>query len=364
MKIVDIKADVYLREQPSWATFGRDLPPPVKKVPFGIIRITTDEGIEGFSMAPPEIAKAVVRGVKPQIVGKDPFDREWIWQRLWYLCERARHGSIPLLATSATDIALWDIAGKALGIPIYKLMGAYREKIPIYASSWGKSSVNDYAVEVIACKKRGLSGYKIHPGTRSAEKIIEICRATREAGGNDMKLMLDVAGCLEREDAYKVGKELDKLNFYWFEEPIPDYDIEGLIKLREKLDTPICATESNQLSLYGIPEYLLRRAVDIVRCDTWLSGGITPAKKIADMCNAFGMKCEIHASFPTSSVANLHVECSMSNSEYHEMIWPEVHYGLKAFPELDEAGYLHVPNKPGLGIEIDLDSLGESIDHF
>ncbi len=359
MRITEITADVYLREEPPWAIMLADVPPPARELAFGIVRITTDDGIDGFTIAPPEIAKTIVRDIKPHILGKDPLDREWIWQHLWALCDRARHGQLPLLAISATDVGLWDIAGKAVGLPIYKLMGAYRDKIKIYASSWRKPSVQDYVDEVTACKKQGITAYKIHPGLRSVEQIIEICRAAREAGGDDMKLMLDVVGHLSRDDAYRVGRELDRLNFYWFEEPILDYDIEGLIKLREKLATPICATESNLVSMYGIPEFLLRRAVDIVRCDTSRSGGITPCKKIADLCDAFGMKCEIHhaSRFPTCGVANLHVECAISNCEFHEMIWPERRYALKRYPELDNEGYIHVPDKPGLGIEIDWESL-------
>jgi L-alanine-DL-glutamate epimerase-like enolase superfamily enzyme len=137
-----------------------------------------------------------------------------------------------------------------------------------------------------------------------------------------------------------------------------------LIWLRQKLDIPIVATETTS-SMFQIPEYIVRRAADMIRCDTWLSGGITPTKKIADLCSAFGMMCEIHVSwFPTSTVANLHVECATKNTEFHEMLWPWFDYFIKEYPVLDKEGYLHVPQKPGLGIEIDNKALGRPIEQF
>ena len=179
-----------------------------------------------------------------------------------------------------------------------------------------------------------------------------------------MVLMLD-GGPYRREVALQMGKLCDELNFYWFEEPVYDYDIEGLIKLREKIDAPIAAAETPLMSMYSIPEYLIRRAVDIVRHDVMIYGGITPVKKVADMCDAFGMQCELHSGahgFPICNVANLHVECASKNCEFHEVRWPDVvRFGLKEYPVIDNEGYVHIPQKPGLGVEIDWESLGKPV---
>jgi len=364
IKIKDIRTEVYLVEQPP-IILRKDYPKEGGKVPVTIVRIITDGGIEGFAFGAQDIAEPIVSKIKSEIIGRDPLDREWIWQRLWYLYDYGRNRPFPLRALSAIDVVLWDIAGKALGVPIYKLMGAYRDKIKIYASSWGLPTTQDYVNEIIACKKQGITAYKIHPNDRVGKKDIEVCRAAREAVGDDMTLMLDVGGCYSREEALWVGKELERLNFYWFEEPIPDHDIEGLIKLREKLDIPISATETNQLSMFGIPEYILRRAVDIIRCDISLGGGITPCKKIADMCNAFGMQCQFHTNwYPTGNVANLQIACGVKNCEHYEMIWPEWRYGLRQYPELDDEGCIHVPQKPGLGVEIDWEAFGEPVEKY
>ena len=365
MKIKDVRCEVYLREQPQppRLTISDRWPTISGKIPWAILRIITDDGIEGFAFGEKgDVSEQAISAIKPELIGRDPFDREWIWQRLWRLRERrAAGGPFPLAALSMVDIALWDIAGKALKQPIYKLLGAYRDKIRIYASSSGLPSVQDYADEVISCKQQGVAAYKIHV---RPEIVIEVCQASRQAGGDDMILMLDPAGRYSREQALKVGKVLEELKFYWYEEPVSDHDIEGLIMLREQLDIPICATELAPNSMYSIPEYLLRGAVDIVRCDTVISGGITPCKKIADMCNAFGMQCEIHTGVgPTANIANLHVECAIKNCEFYEMYpWPqEKRYGVKEYPALDNEGYLHVPQNPGLGVEIDWESLGKPI---
>jgi len=364
MKIRNVVAEIYTRSQGKIA-FRHDFPLSKGEIPFTVVRVIADDGTEGYAFGSPDIAEPIINNIKPEIIGQDILAREWIWQRLWYLYDYGRHRPFPLGAISAVDIALWDIAGKALGVPVYKLMGAYRDKIKIYASSWGKPSTQDYVDEVTTLKRQGITAYKIHPYWRIGEKDVEVCRAVRQAAGSDMKLMLDPAGHYSRQEAFWVGKELEKLDFYWFEEPIPDYDIEGLNWLREKLNVPICTTETSPMSMFSIPEYILRRAADIIRCDTWLTGGITPTKKVADLGNAFGVQCEIHASwFPTCSVANLHVECAIKNCEFYEFLWPEWRYGLKGYPEPDAEGYLHVPQEPGLGIEIDWETLGNPIAKF
>ncbi len=372
MKIKDVKCEVYLREQPTRVRRRvgpptvRHVPAPPGKIAFTLLRITTDDGIEGFAFGGRDTTEPIISGIKPELIGRDPFDREWIWQRLWRLYDHGRFLAFPSGALSVTDIALWDIAGKALGTPIYKLLGAYRDKIRVYASSFLPSSMHpalptpqDYADEALHCKQQGITAYKLHV---RPEIAVEACRAVREAVGDDMALMLDIGGRFNREQALRVGRELEKLNYYWFEEPVPDHDIEGLIMLREKLNIPICATE-NVFSMFRIPEYLIRRACDMVRCDTYLTGGITPVKKIADMCTVFGMQCELHhgMTYPSSDAANLHVQCAIKNCEFSEMIWPMEEYGIKEYPLLDNEGYLHIPQKPGLGVEIDWESLGKPV---
>jgi len=207
MKIKDVRCEVYLREQRP-RRMEKDfynVKRPVGKIPFTILRIITDDGIEGFAFDAQNILnEKTINTIKGEIIGRDPFDREWIWQRLWGL-------QVPVGALSAVDVALWDIAGKALGQPIYKLMGAYRDKIKIYATSYWLPTVQDYVDEALDCQRRGIAGYKIHVRPSIA---IEVCRAVRKAVGDNMILILDSRHYYSREQALRMGKEVEKLNFY------------------------------------------------------------------------------------------------------------------------------------------------------
>ena len=369
MKIKDVICEVYMWERPTPKIVSPEYPYPIGEAPLDILRIITDDGIEGlFFRTDVNLSESNVNDIKQLLIGRDPFDRERIWQNLWRLARRKirRDGYMKVLA--AVDIALWDLAGKAFGVPVYKLMGAYRDKIKIYVSSSGMHTVQECQDEAIAVKQHGVTGYKIHPGWRNADETIELCRAVREAAGDDMILMLDNAGSRidTREDAFRVGRALEKLNYYWYEEPLLDYDIEGLIMLREKLDIPICAVENVLTGMFDVPQYILRRAVDIVRSDTRLYGGITPCKRVADLCGVFGMQCEIHAATPMCDLANLHVECAIKNCEFHELFWPAP-TGTRGLPlkelpyHLDNEGYLHISQKSGLGFEIDWEALGKPV---
>jgi L-alanine-DL-glutamate epimerase-like enolase superfamily enzyme len=171
-----------------------------------------------------------------------------------------------------------------------------------------------------------------------------------------MLLMLDPVGCYDREQALIVGRELEELNFSWYEEPISDSDMYGLIQLCKSLDIPIATLEVLPGTLYTKAQYIAREAVDIVRSDVMYNGGLTPLKKTASLCEAFGLKCEIHAnSNPLMNAANLHVICSIKNCDFYEIIMAEelMEFGVKDGIEIDNAGYAHVPKGPGLGLEVD-----------
>jgi L-alanine-DL-glutamate epimerase-like enolase superfamily enzyme len=123
------------------------------------------------------VADGVICTAKPKILGEDPFQREKLWQRLWAL-DRGLH--LQIFATSVIDVALWDLAGKALNAPIWKLLGGYREKVPAYASSARLATVEDYVAEALSCRSRGYSAYKLHPFADPV-KDVAVCRAVREA---------------------------------------------------------------------------------------------------------------------------------------------------------------------------------------
>lgn len=355
MKIADIKIQVIEREMDLKGADithgGVSLIKRMAEVP--VFRVFTDEGIEGTSFGRDGLRLAhYLDSLKPLLIGEDPLYVEKIWQKMWTM-SRMMH--LPDTALGTIDIALWDIVGKAANLPLYQVLGAYRDKVRVYASTIQYLKVEDYVKESLKLKKRGFTALKLHVSGIPSEDLA-VCRAVREAVGDDMVLMHDPVGLYSREEALMVGRELEKLNFYWMEEPISDTDMGGLIQLCNSLDIPIATLEVFPGAIYTRAQYIARGAVDMVRSDTLYNGGITPLKKTASLAEAFGIKCEIHCNpNPLANAANLHVICSIKNCDFYEWMVPEGiwDFGVKKSIKLDEEGYVHVPKGPGLGLEVD-----------
>ncbi|MCC6174520.1 MAG: mandelate racemase [Chloroflexi bacterium] len=352
MKITDLSIALHRWEVPLttyWGTYGG-----TKDV--GVLTISTDEGIQGHSFlgssnqGADEFTSQVLQRLKPIVLGRDPLDHGALWQQMWALNRVAAMRSI-----CAVDVALWDIAGKAAGLPIHRLLGTCREKVPAYASSAVLAGPQAYVEEALSFRERGWTAYKIHP-QRDPRKDLEICRAVKQAVGDTMVLMLDSMWAYGYEDALRVGLEVQDLGFYWYEDPLAEDDIYGYVKLKQRLNIPILATEYSPGGLYGYTEWVLQRATDMLRGDVAVKGGITPMLKIAHLAEAFRMKCEIHhGGNSLNNVANLHITMAIPNCEYFEVLLPDAaqKYGLLRDIEVDAEGYVHAPTAPGLGYEID-----------
>jgi L-alanine-DL-glutamate epimerase-like enolase superfamily enzyme len=337
---------------------------PGQAVSFGgdkelaVITVSTDEGIDGYSFlgsamwSAADNAGPLLTYLKPVLIGQNPLDIGRLWHALWR-CNRFAS----LAAIGALDIALWDIAGKVANMPIHRLLGTCRESAPAYPSSAFMPAPQDYAKEALYYKSQGWKAYKIHPHAKPDEDI-EISRAVRKAVGDDMVLMLDSCWAYGYEDAVRVGRAIEELDYYWYEDPLPEDDIYNYVKLRQKLDIPILATEYTPGGLYGLTQFILQGATDILRGDVKVKGGITALVKICHLAEAFRMKCEIHhGGNSLNNVANLHVTMAVNNCEYFEVLLPDVaqKYGLVQDIEVDRQGLVHAPEKPGLGYDIDWD---------
>jgi L-alanine-DL-glutamate epimerase-like enolase superfamily enzyme len=294
----------------------------------------------------------MVSVAKRLVDGEDPLEREKIWQKMWKLGTRNR---LSIFAMSCIDVALWDIAGKAANLPVYKLIGACRDKVPAYASSGVHHSVEDYVEEALRCKERGYKAYKLHP-PGDPKKDVEARRSVRKAVGDEMALMLDPTGAYDHREAMWVGRRLEELNFYWYEEPIGDFDIQGYAELCRALDIPVLAGEVTPGSLYGAADLITREATDILRGDVYWKGGITGVMKMAHLAEAHGMKLELHhAASPIMNWANLHTLGAFKNGDYLEILVPEdnLDFGLHQYARIDGEGFVHLLQKPGLGTEMD-----------
>ncbi|MAS80882.1 MAG: hypothetical protein CMA28_04645 [Euryarchaeota archaeon] len=361
MKITNIKIHVLKSDTPALATSHDGLfedSGPGGKIKYSLIRVLTDADIEGnyivwseMSSGRPNSLADVLACFKPHLLGEDPLDREKIWQKLgafWYGMKG------PALA--AIDICLWDIAGKVANLPIYKLIGAYREKVRAYASGNVPKNTDDIVRIGKELKKKGYTASKMHPVP------IEACAALREAVGNDMDLIYDAVFAHSREEALKVGRELDRLNYRWYEAPLPANDIEGYIHLRNKLDTPITVELMNTTEYL---EYIRRGAVDYLRTLSGMRGGITEMIKAASLCEYYGMNWEPHTYGGTLyQAANLHVILARKNTSFFELPiqdgeegWFDV--GTVDVIRIDDEGFVHGPTKPGLGYDIDWDQVEE-----
>lgn len=325
---------------------------------LGLVTVGTDEGIAGHaflgsaSYSAELDAGALIAKLKPQILGRDALDRERLYEAL---CERQRHTNWRTIG--ALDVALWDIAGKAAGLPIHRLIGTYRHSAPAYASSAVLDSPQAYAEEALRYKERGWTAYKIHP-PQMPDRDIEVCEGVRRAVGDDFTLMLDATWSYRYEDALRVGRAIERLGFYWYEDPLAEDDLYGCAKLREKLDIPILATEYSPGAFHAYPPWILTRATDMLRGDVAVKGGITSLLKSAHLAEAFRMNFEIHhGGNSLNNVANLNVLMAIPNSEYFEVLLPSgaQQYGLTTDIEVDSNGLVHAPDAPGLGYPIDFE---------
>lgn len=340
-----------------------------------LVRIETDCGLVGIGECmvrlAPTATRAVVEDIGQLLIGRDPMDREAIWELLWgTMMNRGHNRGFFVEALSGIDIALWDLAGKALDLPLYKLLGGqHHEKLVAYASSLRFRAFDEVIAQALAFKKRGFKAMKIKIGRNldRPEADIEFVRAIREAVGDDVTLMVD-ANCAYSEDvatALQVGRKLQDLDIFWFEEPIAPNDIEGYVHLAENLDIRIAAGEADFMS-FGAREFFRRRAIDIVQPNVSRVGGITEARRIAAMSRAFHIPYAPHTGSCSAVclAATLQFSVSLPNFmtfEYMQSDWsksqpnPLRHDLLKEPAEIFRDGYMVVPDRPGIGAELNMD---------
>ena len=333
---------------------------------LGVLTISTDEGIEGHSFLGSSRQGAdahtgpLLEFLKPLVVGRNPLDSGAIWKDMW-----KQNRSVSTNSIGAVDVALWDIAGKVAGLPIHRLLGTCRDSLPAYSSTAWHDTPEEYAEEAKHFQSIGWTAHKIHPHGKPKEDI-KICEAVREAVGEDMILMLDSMWSYGYEDALRVGRAIEKLDYFWYEDPLVEEDIYNYVKLKSKLDIPIMSTEYAPGRLYGMAQWIQSYATDMLRGDVAVTGGITPLIKIAHIAEGFGMKFEIHhGGNSLNNVANLHVTMAIHNCDFYE-VFPATganKYGLVEDIEVDDKGLVYAPTKPGLGYEIDWGLVESELDH-
>jgi L-alanine-DL-glutamate epimerase-like enolase superfamily enzyme len=329
-----------------------------------VLTIRTADGTEGhyrgFAFTPPMIAQ--IRMVAEEhLLGRDPLERKGIWKDLWRALRHTDH-----LGVGPIDNALWDLAGHHYDESVSALLGGYRDSLPTYASTTfvddngGLDSPEAFADYAEDCLDRGYEGFKFHghPDSRP-EFDIAICEALDERVGGELDLMIDSSSLYETyADAVKVGRALDELDFFWYEDPLYDGGVSATMvrKLVSEFDTPILGLEHVRTGPYGTVNHLADEAADFVRASAHLDGGITGVIKTANAVEGFGLDVELLLGGP----AHAHAMSALRNSSYfeHGLIHPESDWvldqGYEGEPEsIAEDGTMTVPDGPGLGVDID-----------
>jgi L-alanine-DL-glutamate epimerase-like enolase superfamily enzyme len=356
MKITDVQLTLFAWDEIPATTYGRHTGRFSGSSQLGLVTVATDQGVQGHAFLGSAMrgahldAQSLIQFLKPTVLGQDPLDRERLYQAMWQKTRQTTYRAV-----GAIDIALWDIAGKITGLPIHRLLGSYRDRIPAYASSAVLAGKEAYADEAVRFKSDGWSAYKIHPPTDPAVDM-EVCRAVRGAVGDRFTVMLDSTWAYQFPDALRVGKVIQDLGFHWYEDPLADDDLLSYVKLKQHLAIPILATEYSPGGLTAYAPWLLHQATDYLRGDVAVKGGITAIVKAAHLAEAFHMNYEVHhGGNSLNNVANLHVIMAIKNCEYFEVLLPAAaqKYGLVQDIDVDRQGLVHAFEGPGLGAEID-----------
>ena len=329
---------------------------------FIVVTMTTDTGLSasmfGFAGRSAEgVAKLAADSMRAFFIGRDPLEREKAWHdfrmadRWW--------GHLPIYAYGPFDTCLWLLSAQAAGQPLYKYIGAYRDHVPTYGSSMVLDSVEAYGNEAARAKAEGLKAYKLHPAGKDLTLDMEAHRYVREVVGPDFTLMSDPVSSMNLEQAIRFGRELERLDYHWFEEPLFDEDMHALRELTRVLDIPVVGTEYLAKHPYSVADVISRRVVDRVRADVSWTGGVTGVLKTARTAESFGVNCELHTCiFHPLDLANMHCAAAVRNCDFFELLYPidAFAFGL-AEPLPIENGMAVLPEKPGLGIELDWDDI-------
>ena len=352
MKVRDIKAFVVDCFRTNWM----------------FVKVYTDEGIDGVGEATLEYKEKALLGalehIKEYLVGENPLDIEKHWHAI-YRDAYWRGGPVLMSALSAVEMALWDILGKSLGVPVYRLLGGkVNEKVRIYVNGWfsGAREPEEFAAKAKIAAERGITALKWDPFGKSylnissadLDKAIRCVGAVRDAVGSSVDLLIEGHGRFNVPTAIKIARELEAFKPMFFEEPVPPDNLDALREVKDRSGVAISAGER----LYTRWDYrplFDKMAADYIQPDISHAGGIMELKKIAAEAESRYIPFAPHnPSGPVANAATLQLAATCPNFEILEIMYSDVEWRLDVVNEELEYkdGYIRIPDKPGLGIEI------------
>jgi len=339
------------------------------------VKVFTDEGITGVGEATLEYREpTVVQAIKElerYLVGRDPNNIEEFWHRV-YRDAYWRGGVVLMSALSGVEMALWDIKGKSLGVPVYQLLGGkVRDSIKCYANAWfaGAKKPEEFAKMAKVAVKNGFSGLKwdpfgkeyMHIAPKELKEALDCVAAVKDAVGDQVHLIIEGHGRFNIPTAVRIGNALKEFNILWFEEPIPPDDKKGLAWVRSKIDTPVSGGE-RLYSRWEYADYLRMECADYWQPDVSHAGGISEVRKIAAMAEAHHIAvCPHNPSGPVANAATLQLAACMPNFYLLETMATDIPYRKDITTEevRFENSEMFIPTKAGLGLDINEDAIAQ-----
>jgi galactonate dehydratase len=314
------------------------------------VKVFTDEGIYGVGEASgwPRVVETAIHDLARILVGENPFEIEKLWQKMYLgMMGHGMTGIVGSGAMTGIEMALWDIKGKALGVPVYELLGGQiRDRVRLYAHAHSA----ERAQELV---ERGFGALKTGGVTDPLGKV----EAIRAAVGPDIDLMVDIHGppWLTTADAIRMGQMLEEFDLLFYEDPVAPEDVEALARVSAAVNLPIAAGERHA-GVWGVRELLEREIIDVVQPDTGRAGGLLPMKKIAALAEAHYITFAPHDGSlgPVAEMAAVHLCCTLPNFlilEHLEDDVPQRYEVMQPQPQIVQ-GHMLVPTAPGLGVDI------------
>ena len=339
-----------------------------------LVRIRTDAGLDGVGecFGPPELAAAVLdHAYAPALIGRDPLDSAVIWDELYNLLRDHGQKGSAIEALSGVDIALWDIKGKAAGMPVAKLLGGcFRSRVEPYATGFYRTdglSGQEAALarEAERYRDAGFRAMKVKLGF-GVDEDRRAAEAVRRAVGDGVRLMADCNHAYDPPSAIAVGRVLEEHGYRWLEEPVVPEDVDGYARVHDVLEIPIAGGEA-EFTRFGMRALIARHALDIVQPDCCGTGGLTEARRIADLAGVFGVRTIPHVwGTRVATAAALALLAALAPTppalvpEEPLLEWDCSEHPLREAViqekiEIDREGMVAVPAGPGLGVTLDLD---------
>ncbi len=348
MKITRITSDYYAWERPLPLSNGLHT---YSGVRICIVKVETDAGVTGIGTGSAKAGERQLRDAfAEKLIGADPMMTEAIWSRLWMPKLHGRRG-FETRALSSIDFALWDIKAKVAGLPLYRMLGGYRTRIPTYVAGGyyaaGKG-LKELAAEMAGYVERGARAVKMKVGAVTVAEDVARIRAVRAAIGPDIRLMID-ANCAYRQyEAIQLARRAEDQDIFWFEEPVQPDDYDGFRRIAQATSIPL-ATGENEYTKHGFRDLIATQAISILQPDARHMGGVTEFMKVAAMAQAHGLDICPHGDQQT----HLHLLAAIPNAlmlEYYPAEFDPMHGKVYLeTPALQADGTVVVPETPGNG---------------